>query len=138
MALIEINKNPSKRELAWFGLLFLIFFGIIGGLVYFSTRSLTVPGILWTAAGAVTVLYYLVPPIRLPLYLGWLYASYPIGWVISHVVLALVYYLVFTPIGLIMRLCGRDPMNRRLDKSAASYWTEHPMETDPARYFHQF
>ena len=35
--------------------------------MYFSTKSLTVPGILWTTAGAVTVLYYLVLPIRLPL-----------------------------------------------------------------------
>ena len=62
----------------------------------------------------------------------------PIGWTISHAVLALLYYLLFTPIGLIIRLFGRDPMQRRLDRSAATYWVPHNQDRDAGRYFRQF
>ena len=48
--------------------------------------------------------------------------NYPIGWVVTHVVMALIFYLVVTPLGVIMRLCGRDPMERRwLDRRAKTY-----------------
>ena len=55
-------------------------------------------------------------------YLGMIYATLPIGIVVSYVILAATYYLVLTPIGLVMRLCGYDPMHRRFDRKAESYW----------------
>ncbi|MBM4108330.1 MAG: hypothetical protein FJ255_05885 [Phycisphaerae bacterium] len=72
------------------------------------------------------------------LYTGWMYAALPIGWTISHALLALIYYAVLTPIGLVMRLLGNDPMQRRLDRAATTYWSEHRPPTDPKRYFRQF
>lgn len=72
------------------------------------------------------------------LYTGWMYAALPIGWSISHALLALIYYAVLTPIGLVMRLLGNDPMQRRLDRAATTYWSEHRPPADPKRYFRQF
>ena len=139
--MIEINKNPSKRELMWFGVLFALFFALIGGLVWWKCDSPSGAwSIWWTAAGVVAV-YYVVPPLRKWLYLGWMYAAFPIGWTISHVVLALVYYLVFTPIGLIMRLLGHDPLHRKFDRQATTYWTPHDPSGEAragGRYFRQF
>lgn len=43
------------------------------------------------------------------------------GSIISRIILGLVFFLVVTPIGLIMRALRSDPMNRQLDKSAESY-----------------
>ena len=83
-------------------------------------------------------MYYAIRPFRRPIYLGWMYAVFPIGWVISHTVLALTYYLVLTPIGLLMRGLGRDPMERRFDRDGETYWTPHEPSEDPARYFRQF
>ena len=137
MALIEINKNPSLRELRWFGLLFLLFWGIVGGIVYVSAESFAVTVSIWLVALAVVVLYYLIPALRRPLYLGWLYAAFPIGWVVSHFVMVITFYLVVTPIGLLMRLLGRDPMKRRLDESAETYWVAHSQRR-AERYFRQF
>lgn len=138
MALIEINKNPSRNELNLFGLLFLAFFGIIGLVVWRWTDSLDVPKILWGAAAAITVVYYLVPPFRRLLYLGWMYLAFPIGWTISHTILAAVYYLLIAPFGRVVGLVGRDPMKREIDRSRASYWEPHPQNTDMRRYFRQF
>jgi hypothetical protein len=49
-----------------------------------------------------------------------------------------VFYGVLTPIGLLMRLFGRDPLNRTFDRSATSYWIEHDPGSDLDRYFQQY
>jgi hypothetical protein len=66
------------------------------------------------------------------------YAAFPIGFVVSHVILAIVYYLILTPIGLLVRAIGRDPMERRFDRDAESYWVVRQPIDDPGRYFRQF
>ena len=138
MALIEFNRNPSRRELNWFGALFALFFGLIGGLIWWKLEAPIVTFVLWSVAAVITLLYYALSPIRKPLYLGWMSLAFPIGWVVSHALLAFIYYLVVTPIGGLMRLFGRDPMERRFDRGAESYWMEHDPAGDPARYFRQF
>jgi len=138
MAMIEINKAPSRRELMWFGLLFLAFFAIVGALFRWQFGAPEVSTILWPAAVIVTALYYILPPLRHPLYLGWLYATFPIGWVLSHVLLGAVYYLIFTPVGLMMRGFGRDPLCRRFHPGTRSYWVEHHPGGQTERYFRQF
>ena len=44
--------------------------------------------------------------------------------IVSPVVLAIMFFLVFTPTGMIMRALGKDPLRLRLDKNATSYWIE--------------
>lgn len=138
MALIEINKNPSRRELAWFGLLFLLFFGIAGSLVWVKTQSLDVAAIIWGCALLVATLYYALPPLRRPLYLAWVYGAFPIGWLVSNLLLAMIFYLLITPIGLTMRLLGRDALHRKFDPSAKEYWATHDPGGESSRYLRQF
>lgn len=138
MALIQLNKNPSPRQLIWFGALFALFFGLIGGLIWWKLEAPVVAYVLWSIAAVITLLFYALSPIRKPLYVGWMLVVFPIGWVISHAAMALIYYLIFLPIGLLMRLFGRDPMQRRFDRDAPSYWIEHDPRADPDRYFRQF
>ena len=65
------------------------------------------------------------------------YATYPIGIAVSHVVLALVYYLALTPIGLTMRMLRHDPLARGFDPSAQSYWIPRKTNRTPESYFKQ-
>lgn len=138
MAVIEIKKNPSRKELAWLGALFALFFAAIGAMAYWRFGAPETAFRLWGIGAVVSVLYYAIPPIRKPLYLGWMYAAYPIGWTISHVLLGITYYLVLTPIGLVIRLLGRDPLERRFEADRGSYWSRHQPDARPARYFRQF
>ena len=62
----------------------------------------------------------------------------PIGFVISHILLALVFYVVLTPIGLAMRLFGYDPMTRKLDPQATTYWVPRAGQESAQQYFRQF
>jgi hypothetical protein len=136
--MIAINKNPSKKELILFGLLGLAFFGLIGLSALHKTHSIHAARNIWVAGAVLFAAYYAVPPIRRPIYLGWMYAAYPIGWVISHVLLALAFWGVIVPVGLLMRVVSRDPLARAFDPSAKSYWTPHEPGTDASRYFRQF
>jgi ABC-type uncharacterized transport system permease subunit len=70
-------------------------------------------------------------------YLGLSYATYPIGYAVSHVVLVVVYYLVLTPIGLAMRLFGYDPLAGRFDAGAKTYWTPRENPKSVESYFKQ-
>ena len=137
MSLIRINKNPSRRELAVFGLIWLVFFGIVGAIVWSKSDLATAASIIWAVAVVVPVVGWMVPSLMRIVYLGMTYASLPIGFVVSHVILAIVYYLVMTPIGLVMRMFGHDPMQRRFDRDAKTYWIPREQPEQIERYFRQ-
>ena len=137
MGLIDINTNPSRRELRFFGLALPIVFGVIGGVIFTVTESLAVAQVVWAVAGIVTLAFALIRPLRVPIYLGWTTLTFPIGWAVSHLLMLVTYYGVIAPVGLTMRLLGRDPLNRRFDRSETIYFVPHkPAET--SRYFRQF
>ena len=71
------------------------------------------------------------------LFVGLSYATYPIGLAVSSVVLVTLYYVVLTPIGLILRLCRYDPLGRRFDRQSGSYWQPRAVRRNPASYFRQ-
>ena len=138
MGLIRIDRNPAPRQLALFGLIWLVFFGVVGAVVLGQTDSVAWAVVLWVLAVAVPLLGWLVPAFMRIVYLGMSYAAFPIGFVLSHVILAAVYYLVLTPVGLLMRPFGYDPMHRRFDPQAKSYWAPRQQDEDVQRYFRQF
>lgn len=72
------------------------------------------------------------------IYRTWMFAALPIGWTFSHIILGVVFYLVITPIGLIMRLAGNNPMKPKPDPNASTYWIPHVQQTNSKRYFKQF
>lgn len=138
MSVIQVNRDPSRKQLNQFGGLWLVFFSFFGALAYFRAE---LPGLavgLWVAAVLVPVVGWLVPRFMRLVFVGMSLLAWPIGFVVSHVILAAVYYLVLTPIGLVMRLVGYDPLQRRLDRGAASYWVERDGAPDARRYFRQF
>jgi carbamoyltransferase len=138
VALLEIRTNPTRRELQWFGVLLLLFGGVVGALLRWQSGSLTVARDVWITFGLVAAVYYAVPITRRPLFVGWIYATYPIGWVLSHVVLAAIFYIVFTAVGTLLRVFGYDPLGRRIDRSAPSYWVAREPLEDVQRYFRQY
>jgi len=136
MAMIRINLNPSKGQLRLFGATWLVFFGALGALLL-SKGHQTPAVAVWAAAGVVPLVGWFVPAVLRTVYLGMTFAAYPIGLVVSHVILATVYYLVLTPIGLLRRCFAGDPMTRRFEPDRESYWVERPARHDVERYFRQ-
>ena len=138
MAIIEINTNPTRRDLRWFGVLLPFFFAIVGALVWQRTGVVSLAAVLWAVGGAISTSFALWPASRRRIYVGWMYAVYPIGWTVSHLLLGIVYFLVMTPIGLTMRVLRLDPMARRFDRAASSYWVHRYPAGRIDRYLRQF
>lgn len=138
MGMIEVKTEFTRRELLWFGPLFALFVGLVGAMLIYRFNAHAVAYSIWSIAVPLIVVYYLIPAIRRPVYLGWMKATMPIGWVISVLMLAAIYWLVITPIGLLMRLVNYDPMNRRFERSAKTYWVRRQPTGDINRYFKQY
>ena len=89
-------------------------------------------GTLLTALGMVR------PKWLRPLFVGLCLLAYPLGLVLSAVLLRAVYYGVFTPMALIFRLRGRDALRLRLDPQAETYWSPRPPAPPQRSYFRLF
>jgi hypothetical protein len=83
------------------------------------------------------VLYLAIPHVRKPIYVSWMYAVMPIGVVVSYLVLAAIYFLILTPMGFVRRMFG-DPLQRRFDRQAVTYWSPSRSRNDKRDYLRQF
>ena len=111
MAVLDLNLNPSKRDLNWFGLVVAAFFALLGAMLFFKFGAVRAAFVLWALAVVFPIIYYGVRPLRVPLFRGWMVLVFPIGWAVSNLTLIIVYYLVVTPIGLLMRSCNAWKQN---------------------------
>ena len=135
---MKINRDPSSRQQVVFSAVLPVAFALLGFNVGHRHGIAGVRGALWGIGAVITAAYYTSPGLRRPLYVGMSRAAYPIGWLVSHVILLVVFLLVVTPVALLLRLSGRDPMLRRFDPSAQSYWVPRRPSDDIHRYFQQF
>lgn len=133
-----VYVKPSSRDMTVLALIFLVIPGIIGGYLAFWKHSTN--GYIWMVAGAVLCLARLVPPLFRVIYRFWIQFSVVLGFFVSRILLTIIFFLVITPTGIIMRLVGKDPMERKLDPAATSYWTRREDEADRSleRYEKQF
>jgi hypothetical protein len=134
----DIPLNPSRRTLAQFAAL----------LCGFSVAAAIVQGVKGHDAGAlglaaVALVSALVgglrPGLLRPVFVGWMVLAFPVGWTVSRIMLALLFYAVFTPLGLVFRALRRDPlMLLQRSGGGSTYWSEKRVEDEPRAYFRQF
>src|SRR5438067_8231980 len=137
--MFDINKHPSRRDLAVFAALLPVMFAIVGAF-RFHAGSTGWAVALWVIGFSLGAWTLVVPAARRWLYVGWMYAMFPLAWTVSQLILAGIYFIVATPIALVLRAFRVDPLQRKLDRAADSYWLarERSGERDPERYFRQF
>ncbi len=116
--------DTSRRALRSFGLVVGgVFVGIAAVIVWRSGWVLTPWGIGFGSVGSVLMLLGLVVPMLLrPIYKVWMGIAVVLGFIMTRVLLTLVFVLLVVPIGLVLRLVGKDLLRLRLDREATSYW----------------
>jgi hypothetical protein len=108
---------PSNRS---FGTLFVTVFAIIGGLSWWNDGT-WYP--YWIALSALTGTVTLLAPAWLtPLNRAWMKLAEILNRIVSPIVLGVIFFVVMLPFGLVMRIAGRDPLRRRYEPAARSYW----------------
>lgn len=135
----DIPKNPSDKMLRQFGLLCLFFFGGIA--IYgFFTESSFKWSVIFSLIAFLSGLAAIAKPVSIKyFFIGWMILAFPIGYVVSKILLLSVFLLVFMPVSLIFRLIGRDALVlRKKTPQTATYWLPKTQPTDPSRYLRQY
>lgn len=145
MALLEINWRPSDRQLRQFGLLCIVMLPLFGWILVghpalepWNRPAMIVVGGLAVAGGLLGSIGVLQPQGLRLVFVSATLLAWPIGLVVSEVLLAVIYFGVFTPVALVFRLIGRDALERRIDRGAASYWRPKIQPADIRRYYRQY
>jgi hypothetical protein len=136
--MLPINRNPAARELRSFARLwFPLFVVLLGGMIWWRAESLIGAIVVWGIGAVIAAAVLASANFARVVFVGLLTITYPIGFVISTIVLAFMFYGVFTPLGVAMRLSGRDPL-RLKQRDAASNWTPYQQTDDPEQAFRQY
>ena len=112
------NKNTNRS----FGILFFVVFFIIGIWPILSGNELR----LWSFIIAIIFLIMGIMRSRFltPLNFAWIKFGEFLGVIIAPIIMGLVYFLVVLPIGIFMRILGKDLLNLKFKKSLDTYWTK--------------
>ena len=135
--MLALDNRSDRRRLRRFGLTVAIGLTVIGGVSFLRHHTIA-PRVLWTLAALIAAPALVVPAVLAPVERGWLAFGNVLAWVNTRIILTLLFYVVVTPVGVLMRFF-RDPLDRQLSETRASYWLRRPTGPfDAERYRRQF
>jgi hypothetical protein len=126
-----------KKELKKFSITMFVALGVIGTMLFFKTKGTY----LWFYLSAAVFLLWgilAVESLR-PIYIFWMRLAFVLSWINTRLILVAVFYLIFTPMGFLMRLFKGDLLDRKIDKKRDTYWIKkEKVDFEPSNYERQF
>ncbi len=134
MKLIEINLQPSDRQVRQFAFICAIVLPLLGWLWGGDTPLIAT---LAVVGAAVALAGLIKPSLVKPLFLTLTFLTAPIGMVVGEVAMLIIFFGVFCPIGLVFRIAKRDALKLSIDPAKKSYWEEKKSPAKVSSYFRQ-
>ena len=106
----DIDFYPPDRKLRTFAGLFFTAATALAGWQGWNHERWLIGSLLFVAGGFVAMAGLAKPSAVRPVYATLMATSFPMGWVTSHLLLAIVYFGLFTPLAILFRLIGRDAL----------------------------
>ena len=116
MEQLKINNHNLKK----FGITMGIAFLVITAIFSAKHNSIILPTLLISLA--FFILAVLAPWVLGPIYIIWMKFARILAWVNTRIILCVIFYLIFTPMGLVAKLLGKDLLDRRIERNKDSYW----------------
>ena len=120
------QQQSETQRLRKFGIVMAVAFGVFGALFVWRTKSWGMPTLY--VAGAFLVLGLVAPKVLGPIEKGWMALARVLQTVMTALILTLTFFLVMTPMGLLVRITGKDLLGMKGDPNIDSYW--EPVERD--------
>jgi hypothetical protein len=135
--MIKLQLHPEPRILRQFAWVSLVAFPVIATLFHFQFGLPTTIALVIGALGPLTLLADLARAhqVSRSVFRALVLLTFPIGLVLFPLLIGVIYYGVFTPMGLFFRLIGRDALHRRPDPKRPSYWHDRGAPRPAASYF---
>jgi hypothetical protein len=135
---VDIQFHPSRRILRQFAGLWLTCFGVSAAWEGAARQHTGLATVLAILAGTVGPVGLIWPKAVRSIYVGWMVLVFPLGWIISQTILAMMFYGLLTPISLVFRIIGRDSLHRTQTSNVQTYWSPKATSSDLRRYLRQF
>ncbi len=124
-----IVENPGTSELKKFGLVTGIIVAVLFALLLPLIFSYPWPIWPWVISGALCLWALVAPASLFVIYKYWMKFGHVAGWINTRIILGIMFFLLFFPAGIMMRIFASDPMRRKLDSDIHSYRIESaPLE----------
>jgi len=129
--------NLDKNNLRKFGIIMGIAFLAITLFVLIRHRHTILPTFIISAIFFISA--FIIPTLLKPIYIIWMKLALILSWINTRLILLIIFYLIFTPVGLAMRLFGVDLLDRRIERSKETYWKKKDRrDFNPLDYERQF
>ena len=131
------NIKSEKKDLRNFGITFGVVLGLLAGALWWKEKDSY--SIFIIISFVFFFLGFVVPAVLKPLQKAWMAFAVVLGFFMTKVILSILFYLVFTSIGLGARLFGKQFLNLKMDSSKKSYWINRKPESfEKGHYERQF
>ena len=134
----DIPFQPPTRTLRVFGFGLAILLTGFASWQYFVEDRATIALVQATLAVVIGIVGWTKPSVLQPIFVGWMIAIFPANWLVTYFLLACMFYLMITPLGLFFRLIGRDFLDRRIRPDQETYWSTKPTRDDVESYLRPF
>ena len=134
----DLPVNPSTRVLRQFAAAWLVFFLALAAHRYLVRGQHPLGAAFGLMAVVIGLMGWIRPAAIRWLFVGTTVLAFPLGWLISQVMLALMFYGIITPLALLFRLRGRDLLARKPAPSRPTFWVPKQTPEDLRSYFRQY
>ena len=125
------NLDLSKKSVRKFGLLVGVVLILIAAWMFLKHRFENTR-LLLSAIGILLILLgVLIPSLLKGVYRFWMGIAFAIGWIVSRILLIILFYIIITPTGLLLRLFGKDLLDIKSKNKRESYWISKIIEKKP-------
>lgn len=133
----HIAKTKELKEFRKFGITIGIFLLIIGSI--FWLKSIESYNYLLTIGGCILGFGLLIPIILRPIFIIWMSFAAVMGFVMTRVILSLIFYLIFSPVSITLKIIGKELLQEKIDPGLKSYWIIRDKKVyDPANSEKQY
>jgi len=124
----------KKHDLKMFAIIWSAIFVVVGVVPLLKGQDIRVWAIV--VAMVFSIIAFTKPQILTPFYKVWMKFGEFMGRIMSKIIMFILYFGIFTPVAIFLKIIGKDLLNKKVDKSQKSYWIER--ETQPQSMKHQF
>ena len=114
--------KTGKKDLRSFGVIIGIIFLLVAGFLFYREKESF--QIFLYIAGAFIGFGLIIPIILKPIYIVWMTFAVILGWFMTRVILSLLFYVIITPIGVVLRIFGKDFLELKKQSVQGSYWNQ--------------
>lgn len=120
------KKRDELKDLRQFGIVLAAIL-IVFGAIHFLKHRMVLTQWFCGVGLIVLCLGLLAPRMLKNVYVVFLKVAHVIGWFNTRAILIMIYFLIVTPIAMIMKIFGKDPLNRKIEKNISTYWIKRPV-----------